>query len=336
MKLPYEYIETEDFEKGFADYYKHNIVPLALKHEPGRKSKRWINVFNVLLAIALGSISVKAIYTSAWFIKSTAHKKGNILLLPPIFFWWLLVRRPRVKYFTALKIEVLPKILAFFGAFHYLPNGSTKHKISFHYWQHSMEEVWVESEDLITFKKDGITVQLFERTSQGIYKFSGKLFILLQVPNRFSAEMLIFSKPRYKGDDGKQKKALSQRDNLFKIEVEHQAFNKLFNVYTSNGKTARQWLNAEFINELLVLDSVFEKKGVTCSIRGRELLVELETEHNLFEVARCYDNPIVNASDIKKLLKETDFIMGIVNRLCQHSNTLNPENALYTDTKTFQ
>lgn len=126
MKLPYEYIETESFEKGFAAYYKKHIVPLSQRYEPQRLKNKKLHIYRILFSLLTGSLGSGAILKSAWFLKLHARKKGNILLLPFLFLWWLFVERPKISYFSIAKAQIVPKILKFYGGFKYQTTSELK------------------------------------------------------------------------------------------------------------------------------------------------------------------------------------------------------------------
>lgn len=87
MKLPYEFIETEPHEKGFAYYYRTQIVPLADKHYRTFRNKWYQNIFNKLLAIVSGItlsiFTIKKVYM--WGAPKLAGSLGKGFILPPFY-----------------------------------------------------------------------------------------------------------------------------------------------------------------------------------------------------------------------------------------------------------
>lgn len=79
----YTFVETEPYEKGFADYYRDHILPLVMKYEPQRRIRNKTQYAQMALGLGAGLASSWAILKSAWFAKMMAHsrngKAGNII-----------------------------------------------------------------------------------------------------------------------------------------------------------------------------------------------------------------------------------------------------------------
>lgn len=328
MKLPYEYIETEPYEKGFADYYKEHIVPLSLKCEQSRKFKKKQYKFNILLAILTGGIDIVTVIKSAWFIKfaSSARKgPGQLLLLIPIVTWWLIVRRPKVQYFSTKKAEFVPKILKFFGDFQYREKSYLiDETISKHKYFLPTANIW-KGEDYISYENNKINVQILERTSKNFFKHTGQLFLVLKFPMDLKMDLLIGSKnvEHFKMLFNQARK----RRNLKTFDGTCNKSNQLFYIAAKNKNMVNTLLSNEVVSMLEKFNEVFQNKGLIFSVIDNQIFVKLNTYHNLFEVGQCYNNPIANANAIKNFIRELHYTKKLVDEIIQtvvdkHNDTM--------------
>lgn len=341
LLLPYEYIETEAYEKGFADYYKSRIVPLAEKYEAKRKTNRIKNRINITLAITTSFAAVVALAKTSLVAKSTSRKSGRILLLPPIFCWWFFVHRPKRKYFTALKNDVLPEILKFMGDFKYESSGNSFSYITAH---HAEQAGILPFEDIISYKKEGINCKIFERAIWDLHKYSGTIYLALYFSGIIDLDFIIISKKLAQsfkrqnigiayGLNEAQKKLLENRHFDKEPVFINSKFEQYFDLYTitiePNDGTYEKitaWLTDDFIDGLITLDNISGGKGIKFSIKYNQVLVKLMSTRNFFEVGISYNNITANAEEIKNLLKELNFTINFIDMINKKIRAIQPNN----------
>ncbi|MGH1378950.1 MAG: DUF3137 domain-containing protein [Alphaproteobacteria bacterium] len=325
MLLPYTYIEEEEFEKGFSAYYTENIVPLAKKHEPKRTKYRIVDAASIVLASVTGVGTSWFIIKTAWFAKvaSGNRKSGNILALPPMFCWWFFVHRPRRKYFSALKEEVVPVILKYIGDFKYSTSGSISERILQKHTGYFSAFNLFECEDIISFKKHGCSCTILERTFWDIKKPTGKVFLYIKSEHCFNVDAVIFSKNRSKGNAYTNKRLLKNRRINRKSSFINSEFNNNFSLHTNDLRINKWILQRSFIQILLALSTVFDQDGMVFSVKGNEIFIELESKGNFFEVGTNYSVAIANPNDIRNFLKELMTVMNLIEVLSEIASTSN-------------
>jgi hypothetical protein len=339
--LPYEYIETEPYEKGFAEYYKEHIATLAVKYEPKRQQRKFGDVANIITAIAVGSGGVVLLVKSG-LLNNAGRKGGRAIIFPPLLAWWFFVRRPRRRYFTALKEEVIPIILKFMGDFKYKPYGKVP---DFLFKIHLIKTLF-KFEDIITYIKNDVKFTISEQAFWGVYKYSGSIYLAIECKKTFDIDLFIASNKIKQFVDRQDlgiasglKKAhnnfLKKRNFNTKSFSVNDRFNQAFELYTLEVVDERVvgWLSDDIINWLIALDNSFEGRGIQLSIKHNQILLILSNAQNSFEAANSYNECTFNARDTKKLLKELnsaintlDFMEKIANQLphieSQHRNIL--------------
>lgn len=319
MLTPYKYEETEPYEKGFANYYEQNIVPLAQKFEPIRKKKKIQHIGNITFALLSGLGSSWLIAKSTWFLQSRARKKGNILILPPMLSWWLCVKTPQIKYFNSVKKEITPLILEFMGSFEYsvyekLDTSLFKLHLGYQFFLKKYK-----CEDVISYEKNGFKCKIIEKTFWDIFGTTGKVFILLEANHTFPVDAVIENNNRHKEDKKRLRSLVKKRNLNNKPTALNSDFDENFLLYLSETNNNIEWISDSFIKELTLLNQVFDQQGLIFSIKDKQIFVELESKSNLFETGYSYSPPAVNAIDIKRLLKELDFVIKLADILSERA-----------------
>jgi len=187
IRLPYEYTETEPYEKGFSEYYQKHIVPLAAKYEEKRKRNKEKNKLNIILAITSG---LAGMWLMAKSLPLRGRNSGKSLILPPIVSWWFFVRRPKRKYFTAQKEEVLPLVLKFMGDFNYKSSGYLSPPIiATHTGYYEATNIF-QCEDFISYKNENVYCKIFERVFKDVSISIGKIFLYFEFAENFNIDLI--------------------------------------------------------------------------------------------------------------------------------------------------
>ncbi|MEZ5692216.1 MAG: DUF3137 domain-containing protein [Rickettsiales bacterium] len=313
---PYTFVETEPYEKGFAAYYTEHIVPIAKTYEKNRKNIIKKNRVNALLAVTTGIGSSFAMIKSAWIVKtiSKTRKGGRLLLIPPLICWWFFVRRPKRKYFSGQKEKVMRPILKFMGDFNYESSGNLPAKIIANHTGYFGTANIFPFEDHISYRKGKVSCKIFERT--------GIVFLYFELTDNIGIDAVLTSRKekgvlsRTQTDElyASLKKRLLKRRKLNKKPTYiDPKFDQYFDLYLKYGELDTSWITDKFTDELISLNKAFDKEGMLFSIKDNQVFVELETQHNLFEVGTSYSEHSINAQNIKKLLKELDFTINLTN-----------------------
>ena len=351
MKLPYEFVETEPHEKGFADFYKKAIVPLAEKHNDEFNRRWYVNLFNKSLAvtseIVLTLVTIKYLFFANSLPKAMAALGANAYF-PPFISWWLLVHRTNKEYFSAIKQEVIPVILKFKGEFAYYTNRKFPVEELNNYNLFSKEDFsTAKCDDFIEYKDDQILLRIFENIK---WSFRGPSYTYLtfEYPYNFPGEAIIYSKKLKKQHEKRILKYLSihnkknykdnfsptddlsisqlkrKKDSVYKAFKERSflqdTYNDLFYIFSNNEEVEKLFCN-EFIEYLTYIGYLFEDDGLILSVKKNYLVIEIPTKIDLFEIVTDYDTPLLNAIGIKWLLKElylaietVDMINSIIKR----------------------
>ncbi len=351
--MPYKYKEEYPFEEGFAQYYEKYIVPLAEKYEVERIKQR-DGLFKRQIIAVISGIGLSVLMVKSKIFHSNgrqSHGAAKALLLPPIVAWWFFIRRPRNNYFDALKEEVLPKILAFMGEFHYEVKGKFHYSvIQEHVGLANFMYGIAACEDIITYKKEGVQCRIYERTFWTIHDglksgYVGSIFIELTAPFDFEIDAVIFDKENEKFHQKLIKKrglvgekipisgefdevfSLYQRQEKKDVVAPQETLDDIFSSAQREEEIAKteppKWLEQEFINELYEMNKLFDRTGLSFSIKGNKIVLQLQTKRNLFEPGTSFDDLVFNEKDIKALLKELDFVIKLSDKVCERGVTLN-------------
>ena len=314
IRLPYEYMETESYEKGFAEYYQKYIVPLAIKYEEKRIKNQIKNRINIAIAVIAGfaGISFFAKFVVPKLVVHSSRGKGNILLIPPILSWWFFVRRPKRKYFTALKKDIIPLVLKFLGDFNYQASGYLSSEIiGTHTGYYEAINIF-PCEDIISYRKKEFYCRIIERTFWDLNKSVGNVFLYFEFADNSGLDIVIFSKKLNDNHTGLNKKLLTRRNLEKNIILGNTKFDQHFKLYAQEQEKTINWIEDDFIDELVYLDNAFNKDGLVFSIKDNQVFATLGSNQNLFEAGTSYNDPTANAADIKNLLKEINFTINLV------------------------
>lgn len=311
MKLPYQYTETADFEKGFAAYYEQHIVPLKDILDPERERIHAKNSVNQLFAALLSLISTVLLLFSAKFWGIFAgYKSGRVIPAVWIAFWWLLVKRHKDKYFTSAKAQTMPLLVRFIGDFTYEAKGRIDKEIlkNHHLFP---KRCSYNFEDHITGIYKGTPIEIAEvqvNEPDGDNVFKG---ILILFNKNTPIEGIIRINPsRSLFNLWKN----TEEDNLILTKTDNEQFDFDFKVYTNKKEVAANLLTATLQRKLLQLNMIFCGNGLRCSYMGEKVLLAIPSTENMFEPGPI-DVPSVNAANIKRLLHEMKTILEVIDAI---------------------
>lgn len=319
LLLPYEYVETEPYENGFAEYYKKHIVPLAEDYNASKAINALKNGFNITIALVIGIAGSLGIAKSGMLAHARGRKSGLAIFLPPLASWWYFVQRPRRKYFNTIKEDVLPLILKFMGDFQYEPSKKLPSIME----DHIRDIGRFPYEDVISYTKEGINCKIFERAIRDLKKYISSIYIFLELPERINFDFIVISKKRQRFEESREpsilsknsiQKSLLNRRNFEEDPITvNDKFDQYFSLYTSNfDESPISWFNDDFVAALIAFDSAFNGYGIKFSVKPNSVLLVIFNNQNSFEVGDSYKDIAANANNIKTLLKELNLAFNAV------------------------
>lgn len=327
------FIETEPYEKGFAEYYEKNIKPHTEafenhRIEAVRKAKHNVTISLLLTIVQAGMIAFITIY-----FKSKDQTLQMSIFIATVFGVGLLLSwhhslKDRTDnniddYILSVKSDIFPKIIAFLGNFEYHPkcnNMVLELKYSDIISDYDLEI----SEDNIKGKYKDVEINLFETsllnkicTSRGqpVYRnvFNG-IVIKLSMNKKFYYRTIIIEHNNL--ISSWLKKMFLDLKN---VELEDPEFKKIFTVYSNNQIEARYLLTTSFMVRMINLYAIFNNTPIRCSFYDSSLLIMISTRQNFFKTNSTYET--VNfAKDAKNLLKEMNIIFEIIDVLKLNQN----------------
>ena len=95
-----------------------------------------------------------------------------------------------------------------------------------------------------------------------------------------------------------------------KISLEDIKFNNKYNIFSDDEIKSRYILTPAFMEKLTNLKIIFKAKNIRCFFQGKEVIVALETNRNLFEMGylhKSFKNPNAFLNFHKELNTVIDF-----------------------------
>jgi len=319
QELRDNFVETEEYEAGFANHYQQHLKEKVVRFEEARLAALKNAQRNLLISIPL-FLLVPACAFGLPFVIQFEDYPVPFAFMAIFLSWsglWWFVTRSLKMYQQSIKTEIFPNILSFVGDFAYSPqtNQSAKQFEDSDIVPRFHRET---SEDHIKGGYKGVEVELFEthlkrrkktkKSTSYVTVFRG-LFITLSMNKNFSGKTIV------KRDAGKVGNWLqSSTQSLDKVRLEDPTFEKLFEVYSTDQIEARYLLTVTFMERLTELAGVFGGQSIECCFDRNHLLLKIPLKKNLFEPGSIFE-PEDFIDDSKSLLKELNLIFGIVDIL---------------------
>lgn len=348
-----EFEEKYPHEKNFAAYFQEHIRPLrdGLEQERLRLLKQF--QFRTKIAAIIAAIGIFLAYFCIEQCTEQVQGFGFIILILAIIGVGYWVMLPLQHYSSAIKQQVFSKLIAFYGNFHYEPNGDL------HFGALAPSGILPEydrakSEDLIVGQHKDVDIGIGEAhleerhvtyDSKGRrrerYRTLFKGLIVQLAMNKNFAGRTIIVKDRggllnwFKGKFGE----------LETVKLEDPVFEKLFEVYSTNQIEARYLLTTAFMDRLLRLSDLFRNvssgkhfadkeknalskfyggvrnfgaaasnKSMHCSFYDDKLLIMIPCEQDLFEPPPIHE-PALQIKDIRRFLEEINLVFQIIDEL---------------------
>jgi hypothetical protein len=330
-----EFIETEPYEKGFAEYYKKEILPLQKKMEEERlkycdlhkKAKKRITIIVIIEAIILVCVMLAFPALLHHFLNDFDDLIDGAFVVCLFFaipcaglFYY-----PEV-YTKKVKNNIMGYVASFFKGFNYSEIGCIDPvKISdSRLFSFKDEDVLsklssngVMGEDLFVGNHNGVGIEVVEMRKDSIRDegFTGGLFVLFDLGARNFQGKTIGLKnwgSCIKNDVNRPLGIIKKDMN--KVNLEDSEFSNMFNVYSTSQIDSRVALDPAFMERIKSLFSFFQKKykskNMAFSFYENKCFIKVSISKNLFEPGGLFET-CIQTGYIKDFLKEMHMIMEI-------------------------
>lgn len=303
-------------------HYEAHVAPLAAAFEARRQAA--VDGFTSR-AYTIGPAAVVAFLAALWIFMTVAG--GHLFFIAVtggLLGWgtWWFVSRPLEDYKTAVRGEVFPRIVSFFGPdFQYSRDCPwTMSRLSNSNMFDNFDDETLE--DYIRGSYKGVSIELVEalltkevsngKSRRTVEVYDGLLF-LLTPKKKFRGKIIV------KRDHGAALNAIrgfftTTFSDLQRVKLEDPEFENKFQVYADDQIEARRVLTTSFMQRLLDLGAVIGNNKVDCCFFDGVLLIRAPTGHNYFE-PRSPFSPVDFRKDFEKFIEEMAVIRKIVDTL---------------------
>lgn len=311
-----EFVETEPFEKGFAEYFDREIKPVLLGIEEDRLNKlatvkhRRLIFWPVVIIFAAFDVALMAMSgygIITWDIQGLFYSCIFACLL--CYLWYQL---PVMRYMSKTREILVPLVIGFFGAsYKFQPETDCDMQAV----QDSLILPHASrnfAQDRITGNYKGIDLDLCHlKISTGgknsTTLFAG-LFAVLEVHKRFSGTTLItYDHTGIFGDSP------ASLEGLAHAQLESNDFEKEFDVFTSDQVEARYLLTPDIMESFVEL-SRENNATVRACFTGQRLYLCMPRPYMLFS-GNWIDKTALDTADVHKFLHQMDAILNIIDLL---------------------
>ena len=309
-----EFIEEQEYEKGFAEHYQTNLKERVEEYEFER-----VNALKVARQRLFYTLPILVgLVCFSYFLFFDAPDLALLAFIFGFSAWVWFVERSCNVYQESIKSEIFPHILSFLGDFSFTSEmkfGGPKNYKDFEILpSYTMES----NEDLIVGTYKGLQITLFEselekdsghgrnRTVKTVFK---GIMIEISMNKNFEGKTIV------KTDSGAIGNWLkSKTSTLQTVRLEDPEFEDQFEVYSNNQVEARYLLTPSFMQRLLDLKTTFGGKKIECSFCNESLLMLISIKRNMFEPGSIHEREDF-IDDAKSLLSEMQSIFQIIDTL---------------------
>lgn len=320
------FVETKDYEKGFAQHYDKHLKDRVEIFEAKRIEHLKKASFRLKLSLLFMIIFVIVIFSinnEVWQDEG-AVKIALTCFLASVMGAGYWVHQSINAYCASIKSDIFPNILSFLGDYDYFPTGNTDIS-SFVDSSIIPKYDRASHEDEIIGQYKGVGIKLFEtHLETEHYSKNGKSYqtrfkgvvISLDMNKEFLGKTIV------KRDKGSIRNWFTAKGNkdLDNVRLENPNFEKKFEVFSSDQVEARYLLTTVFMERLLELQNNFGGTSLECSFFGNKLLIMIAVNKNLFEPGPIYE-PENFVDDAQNLLKEMNDIFAIIDLLKLHEKS---------------
>ncbi len=332
----HNFIEEEDFEKGFSEHYEKNIKPLINEFDIERlslldkySSRARISFIIILIISPIIGISYNKYKSVDLFLNDQLNI--SFFYLPILIFIILLIiivnyfKLFALNYNSKIKEKIIPSILSFYGNSKYFMNCGkriSEFKESLIIPKYDREY----SEDRIIIEYKNVEIDLFEtrlikvkhtkgkkRKRKKITMFKG-LVISFKIFKDFSGKTILKKDTNNLIINFFNEIKLDIKSDLERVELEDVIFEKMFEVYSTDQIEARYLLTTSFMERIREF-SDYKGEAILCSFYNKRLLMLIPYSKNLFEPSSSILQPTNFTHDSKKILKDLNSVFNVVDNL---------------------
>lgn len=314
------FVETTEYEKGFAEHYKKNIKPFVEDFEKLRMSALDKASLRTRIAVPVVALVLILMYFYASSHKVTNEETKTLMAIALFVVGGagLWIYSSIGKYKSSIKGIIFPQILSFLGGYKYAPKIAPRGH-QYKDWDILPSYDRERSEDEIKGNHKGVAIDFFEtnleeRRSDGkgrtYYKviFKG-LLISLTIHKHFKGKTIL------KKDGGIIGNWFATTfSHLENVKLEDPRFEKLFEAYANDQIEARYLLTTAFMDRLVRLVEVLGSKAVQCSFYRDSLLMMIPVKKDMFEPGDIFVAEDF-VDDSKQFLYEMNLIHQIIETL---------------------
>jgi hypothetical protein len=304
-----DFIETEPYEKGFAEYYQKEVLPL----------QKQIEVMRIDFYKKFKRILLLTLLTMFLFVGFLIYKDDIMLVVHPIGLLCMFIlgfeeyflRRVCREYNVITKNALYSNVVSYFKDTSYcvgkkIPYLDIKGSRILPNFDGSYED------DSIYGKHNGVGIDLIETQltidTNGRYEMSTfkGLFLLFNMGDVVFDDVVIGSYA---------KKYIKKKPKFFKnITLEDPVLNKNFNIYAKSQIEARVILDPAFMERLNQFFAFMKKeyniKNIKFSLYNNKFFIMMPCRKNLFEPKPVWKS-CIDISYVKTFLKQMNMMFEI-------------------------
>ncbi len=304
-------LELNAAKRQFDIYYAQTLLPKLQQLE--QKRKKMLFRFYLISLFALGWFGY--IISSLIISESSTHIPVGVNIIGCVAV--LLTSLPMFLYYRQSKESLLPLLAGFFGKFDYtFRKQLSEETLSYSKIMKPYDEI--KTDDCFEGTYDDIPVKIseyalyqkkYQRTNGQTrvvkHKTGGGILFSARMNKKFSGQTIVVK------DRGWLNK-LAHYKNLQRVGLESPEFEKAYEVYAEDQIEARYLLTTVMLEYMLKAKE--NHPNITFSFFNNEVLVNIETNKNLFECSSFF-RTVLNKKRIEKSFLELYFLFGVIKTL---------------------
>ena len=311
----YTFTEAADHEKGFARVFQDRIVPILRRHEETRQEyrKKALTGMGVAGAGGAGSAGAGITYENEYGFIGTVLGGVGAFGVKAYY---------EGKWKSGLGSEVLPILCEFLGEMTY---GEQRINLSEHarlgllpsYNTSHVEDPVHGSHDGLEWAMTEAVLKQKSRDSKGRTRtstvFRGLLF---KIQIHGPAPRIFFGKDRGGMLNWLSESFSSARKGMEKIEVGDQAFQEIYEVYTTDPMGAQRFIDHRMTEGLLeVARSEGGKRYIACAMEGGGLYLALPRSGDFLGLGSLFKPLTTIENDLHEALSDLTLPARVIDRL---------------------
>ena len=313
-----EFVEWEEYEKGFNKHYQKYLKGPIEKFERNRikalvtARRRLFISIPIIFVLFLFLVSVLDDVNS----KNEFPFRSLLAAVAFLTFDYFLIKEPILKYWDDVKTEIFPHILSFLGNFTYSVEMEDFYRDHYESYDIVPQHDCSYFEDLIVGEYNGVKITLFESVLENRrYKKQRSYIVFEGVVLKLSINKKFHGKTIIRRDLGGLDNWITDKlSDLDVVNLEDPEFEKQFEVFSTDQIESRYLLTPSFMQRLIDLNDVYESQKMECAFYDNSLLMLISLNRNLFEPGSIFSREDF-IDDAKILLRQMNAIFSIIETL---------------------